>query len=128
MAALIGIATQLRAVAAAHVALELVDWRCLGPANDIERHGLVSIATEAADFEIAIACVQRVADSRRWLCWPLVAKHALVPGIACDSISIFARLRRQFGTGADGASIDSISRFGAHRINNGPEGRFVAIR
>jgi hypothetical protein len=60
MAALIRIAADLRAVLATHVALELVDRSGLRPTHDIKRDRLVSIATEAADFEIAIASVERV--------------------------------------------------------------------
>ena len=42
----------LRAVLAAHVALQFVDWCCLRPAHDIQGDGLVRIAAEAPDFEI----------------------------------------------------------------------------
>src|SRR5262249_53882999 len=79
MAALIRIAAQLRAILATHVALQFVDWRRLRPPDDVECDRLTRIATEAADFEIAIARFQSVADSRRWLRGTLVAQHALVP-------------------------------------------------
>ena len=53
MAALVGIAPDLRALAAAHVAFEFVDRRCLRSAHDVEGNGLVRVAAKALDFEIA---------------------------------------------------------------------------
>ena len=41
-----------------------MDRRRLGPAHDIQRHGLVRITTEAPDFEVAVACIQRIAQRR----------------------------------------------------------------
>ena len=60
IAALIGIAAQLRAILAAHAALQFVDWRHLRLPNDVECDRLMCIAAEAADAEIAVARVQRV--------------------------------------------------------------------
>src|SRR6266699_493090 len=54
MAALVGIAAHLRAIFAAHVPLQFVDWRRFRPTHDIKRDRLVSIATEAPDREIAV--------------------------------------------------------------------------
>jgi hypothetical protein len=51
MAALERIALEPRAILAAHVAFELMDWRGLRPADGIERHRLVGIATEASDLK-----------------------------------------------------------------------------
>jgi hypothetical protein len=67
MAALVGIAANLRAVLAAHVALQLVDRRRLRPANNVKRYRLVGVAAEAADLKIEISCVQSVAEARRGL-------------------------------------------------------------
>jgi len=62
MAALVGIASNLRAVLAAHVPLQFVDWRCLWPADDVQRYCLVGIAAEAADLKVEISGVQRVSQ------------------------------------------------------------------
>ena len=64
MAALVGIAADPRAVLAAHVTLQFVDGRCLRPANDVQRYGLMGIAAEAADLKVEISCVQSVAEAR----------------------------------------------------------------
>ena len=53
MAALVGIGTDQRAVLAAQVALKLMDRRCLRSSHDVERNGLIGVATEATDFQIA---------------------------------------------------------------------------
>jgi hypothetical protein len=60
MAALVRIAANLRAILAAHVALQFVDGRRLRPANGIERDGLMRVATEAADLKVNIPRVDRV--------------------------------------------------------------------
>lgn len=62
MAALVRIAPDLRAVLAPHVSLQLMDQRRLRPADDIQSDGLMGIAAEAPNFEIAVARVQRVAQ------------------------------------------------------------------
>ena len=53
MAALVGIATDLRAILAAHVALQLVDRRRLRPPDDVQGDGLMRVAAETFHFEIA---------------------------------------------------------------------------
>ena len=67
MAPLVRIAPDLRAVLAPHVALQLMDWRCLRSPHDAESNGLVSVAAKAFHFEIAIPGVERVTQRRRWL-------------------------------------------------------------
>jgi hypothetical protein len=54
MAALVGIAANLGAISASHVALELMNRRRLRPAHDVERDRLVRVTAEAADLEIAV--------------------------------------------------------------------------
>ena len=53
MAALVGIAPDLRAVLAAHVAFQFMDRRCLRSPHDVEGDGLMRVAAKASDFEIA---------------------------------------------------------------------------
>jgi hypothetical protein len=67
MAALVRIAAHVRVVFAAHVALRLVDRRFLGAAHDVERDGLVRIATKAANLKVAAPGIERIAERRRRL-------------------------------------------------------------
>jgi hypothetical protein len=67
VAALVGIAADLGTVPAAHVSFQLVNRRRLRPAHDIEGNRLVCVAAEAADLEVAITCVQSVAERGRRL-------------------------------------------------------------
>ena len=59
MAPLVGIAAHLRAVAVEHVAFQLMDRRRL---RSPQR--LMVVTVEAADFEIAVTGVERVAEGR----------------------------------------------------------------
>src|SRR6476660_3449463 len=52
MAALVRIAPDFGALAAAHVALQLMDRRRLRSPHDVERDGLVRVAAKAFHFEI----------------------------------------------------------------------------
>lgn len=63
-----------------------------GRRTDIKCDGLVGVAAEAADFKVAVARVQRVAERRGWLRRPPVADHPLVPSYAGEPISFPARL------------------------------------
>jgi hypothetical protein len=51
MAALVGVAPNLRAVLAAHVAFQFVNRRCLGSAHDVQRYGLMRVTAKAADLK-----------------------------------------------------------------------------
>ena len=63
MTALVGVATDLRAILASHVALQLMDSCRFGPTHDIQRDRLVRIATKAFDFEIETADSEYPLDS-----------------------------------------------------------------
>jgi hypothetical protein len=65
------VSTNLRAILAAHVALQFVDERRFRPTHDIERDGLVRPAPQTFDFKIKISRVQRVAQGRGGLRRPL---------------------------------------------------------
>jgi hypothetical protein len=95
MAALVGIASNLRAVLAAHVTFQFVDGRRLRPAHDIQCHCLVRVATEAADLKIQISGVQRVAEAGRGLSRSFESEHALVPGDTRQTVSFLASPRRR---------------------------------
>ena len=63
MAALVGIAPDYGALAAAHVALQFMDRRRLRSAHDVEGNRLVRVAAKAFHIEIAKPGVDRVAPS-----------------------------------------------------------------
>jgi hypothetical protein len=63
MAALERIAPDLRAILAAHVALQFVDGRRLRPTHDVQRHFLMRVAAEAADLEVEVSGVLCIAQS-----------------------------------------------------------------
>src|SRR6476660_5759368 len=94
MAALVRIATDLRAVLAAHVAFEFKDRRCLRSAHDVERHGLMRVAAKAYHFLIAKPDVDYVTERRRRLRRSLKAKHALIPRLTGEAVSVLACFRR----------------------------------
>jgi hypothetical protein len=65
MAALVRIAANFQAVLAPHVAFQLMDRRRLRSPHDVERNGLIGVATEATNFEIAVSGIERVAERGR---------------------------------------------------------------
>jgi len=93
MASLVRIAANLRAVLAAHVALQLVDRCRLRSAHDVEGNGLVRVAAEAADFEIAVSGIERIAQRRGWLRRSLKPEHALIPRLAGQLVGFLAGFR-----------------------------------
>jgi hypothetical protein len=94
MAPLVGIAPHLRAVRAPHVALQLMDPRRLRPPHDVKCDGLMSVAAEATDFAIEVACIERVTERGRGLRRPFEGKHALGSCLAGELVGFLARLRR----------------------------------
>jgi len=120
MAALVRIASDLGAILAAHVALQFVDWPRLGPAHGIKCDRLVSIATEAADFEIAIAGVEGVAERGRGLRRPLVAQHTLVPGFARETIGFLTRFPSALSRGPYGRAVDGVHVTSFPSVKNAP--------
>jgi hypothetical protein len=107
MATLEWAATLSRTILAAHVSLKLMDRGRFRPANDVERHRLVRLAAKAFDFEIGIAAVEGVTESRGGLRRPLESQHALAPGGAGEMVrdpAGFCGLLRRM---PDGCAIDS---------------------
>jgi len=102
MTALVGIAPNLRAVPASHVALKLVDGRGLGPSHDVERDGLVRVAAEAADFEIEVTGIERITERGRRLRGTAITEHALVPRFAGKPVSFLAGCGGAFSRRPDG--------------------------
>jgi hypothetical protein len=112
--ALIGIAANLRTVLAAHVPFQFVNGRCLWSADDVQRHGLMSVTAEAADLKIEISSVQRVAEAGRGLSRSFESEHALVPGDTRQTVSFLPSLGRALRRMPNRTAVDALSRLGAH--------------
>jgi hypothetical protein len=115
MTALVGVAADLRAVFAAHVPFQLVDRCGFRPADDIQRHGLVGVATEASDFKVEISRVESIAQRRGGLCRSFVSKHTLVPGLAGELIGNLSRFLGSLSRMPDRTAIDALARLRAHQ-------------
>jgi hypothetical protein len=114
MAPLVGITPNLRAVLAAHVTFQFVDGRCLRPADDVQRHGLVSVAAEAADLKLEKSRVQSVAEARRGLRRSFETEHALVPGDTRQTVSFLPSLGRALRRMPNGTAVNALARLCAH--------------
>ena len=57
MAALVGIAADLRAILAAHIPFQFMDRRRLRPTDNIQCHRLVGVTAQAADLKVEIPYV-----------------------------------------------------------------------
>jgi hypothetical protein len=71
MTAPVGIGPNLRAALAAHVAFQYVDWRCLCPADDVQRDLLVCVAAKAADFKVEKTGIECIIEGRDGCAGPL---------------------------------------------------------
>ena len=109
MAALERIAANLRTVPAPHVALELMDRRCLRAPDDAERDRLMRVSAQASDFEVTKRSIQRVAQSRRRLCRSLKAEHALVTRLVGQSVSFPAGFCGPLCRCSDRRAVDGLS-------------------
>src|SRR5215831_2027832 len=114
MAALVRISAHFRAVLAPHVAFQLMDWRRLGPPHDVEGDGLMGIAAEAADFEIGVARVDRVAERWRRLRRTFEGEHALRPRLAGEPVGFPTRLGGPLGRHSDRGAVKPVAGYGAH--------------
>ena len=112
---------KLRAVAAAHVTLKLVDGRRLRPADDVERDRLMGLAAEAANFQKAIAGIEGIAEPGRRLRRAAQSLHALVPGVAGELVSFLPGSRSALSRCADRDAVHPVTRFGAHAAHDGSE-------
>jgi hypothetical protein len=128
MAALIGIAADLRAILAAHVTFQFVDRRCLRSANNVERHRLVGVAAEAADLKIEISSVQSVAEARRGLSRSFETEHTLVPCDTRQPVGFLPSLGRALRRMPNRTPVNTLARFGAHQGKNAPAWRRSASR
>jgi hypothetical protein len=95
VAALVGIAPNLRAILAAHIALELEDRRFLGPADRVQRDGLVGVSAVATNLEVAVARVEGVPHRWRGLGRPAISQHAVNPSDIGQPVGVPHRLLNQ---------------------------------
>ncbi len=114
MTTLVGVTTDLRALFAAHIPLEFVNWRRLRPADDRERYRLMGVAAKAAHFQIGIAPIEGVTESRRGLGGAPVAEHPHVPCFAGQTIGFPPGFGSTLSRLPDRAAIDVFARFGGH--------------
>ena len=114
MAALVGIASDFRAVLAAHISFQFMDRRCLRSPHDVEGNGLMRVAAKAFHFQIAEPGIDRVAQRRRWLRRTLKAEHALVPRLAGEPVGFLAGFRWPAPPPPGPMSRKCLSRFRAH--------------
>jgi hypothetical protein len=91
-AALVRITPNLRAVLAAHVALQLMDRRCLRSAHDVDGNSLIRVAAKAFHFEVAVTSVESIAERRRRLRRPLKTEHSFVPRLDGKPVGGLPRL------------------------------------
>jgi hypothetical protein len=123
MAPLVGIIPNLRAVLAAHVTLQFVDWHRFRPTHDVQSHGLVGVTAEAADLKIEISGVQCVAEAGRGLSRSFESEHALVPGDTRQTVSFLPSLGRPLRRMPNRTAVDALARFRAHQGKNAPAWR-----
>jgi hypothetical protein len=71
-----------------------MDRRCLRSPHDVEGNGLVRVAAQATDFEIAVPGIEGIAERGRWLRRTLKAEHALVPRLDGQPVGFLAGFRR----------------------------------
>lgn len=102
------------AILASHVSFQLVNRRRLRSPHDVERDGLMRVATQALHFEIAKACVDRVAERGGWLSRSLKAEHALVPRIDGEPVGSLPGFGRALSRRPDRRAVDAFPRLGCH--------------
>ena len=88
--------------------------RRLRPPDDVQRDGLVGVATEAFHFEVMVAGVQRVTEGRGWLGRTLVAKHPHVPSLAGELVGFLAGFRSALRFSPDRAAVNVFAGLGGH--------------
>ena len=79
-----------------------MDGRGLWQPHDVERDGLMMrVAAEAANFEIEVTGIEG-AERRRWLRWPAIAEHPLIPRFAGKPVGFLAGSGGALSRGPDG--------------------------
>jgi hypothetical protein len=97
------------ALAAAHVAFEFMNRRCVRSPHDVEGDGLVRTAAKAFDFEIAEPGIERIAECGRRLRRSLKAEHALIPRLDGQLVGFLACFRRPLCRCAHRCAVDGLS-------------------
>jgi len=83
-------------------------------AHDVERDGLIGIATETTDFKVKVTRIERVAERGRRLRRTLEGKHALGPGVAGELVGLTSPLGSPVSRHSDGGAVKPVAGFGAH--------------
>ena len=109
MASLVSVAPDFGTLAAAHVALQLMNGRRLRSPHDVERDGLMRVAAKAFHFEIAEPGIERIAERGRWLRRSLKAEHALVPRLDGEPVGLLACFRRPLCRCPDRRAVDGLA-------------------
>jgi hypothetical protein len=86
-----------------------MDWRHLGPPDDIERDGLMGAAAKTLHFEVEVSRIKRVTQRGRWLRRSLKAKHALIPSLARKPVSLLTGFCRPLSRRPDRSTADAFS-------------------
>ncbi len=86
-----------------------MDGGRLWPSHDIQRDGLMRIAPEAADFEVAVSGIECIAHRGGRLGWSPVAEHALIPRLARESVRLLACFSRALSRCPDRAAVNLLS-------------------
>src|SRR5262245_21884033 len=94
MTSLIRITPQLRAILAPHVALQLMNRRCLRSPHDVQGDSLIGVATETSDFKIDVTRIEGIPQGGRWLRRTLEGEHPLIPRLAGKPVGFLAGFLR----------------------------------
>jgi hypothetical protein len=95
-----------------------------GPPDDVQGDGLMRIAAEAANLQVAVPGIQGIAEHRRWLRRSLIAEHAFVPSLAGEPVRLFARFLGSLRCHTDRDAVEVFARFGGHSVfKRGRQGR-----
>jgi hypothetical protein len=109
-----GVPADQRTILATHIAFQFVDGRGLGPPYDIQRDGLMGIAAQASNLQVAKIRVQGIAKCRRRLGGPLVAKHSVIPSLTGEAISYLARSNSALRRLSDRTAEEILARLCGH--------------
>ncbi|MET4022861.1 hypothetical protein ABIC10_007997 [Bradyrhizobium sp. S3.2.12] len=99
----------MRAVLTPHVPFQFMDRRCLRSSHDVERNRLVGVAAKAADFEVAVTGIERIAELGRRLRWTLETEHARVPRRDGEPVGLLPRFGRAFCRRPDGRAVNPLA-------------------
>jgi hypothetical protein len=105
MAPLVGIAANLRAASAPHMAFQFMDRRRLRPPHDVESDRLMHVAAKTSDLKIEVATIStgeaRTHATLLGLCWTMHGRRLLPPSEAMNCLTIGALHDDEIAAAAD---------------------------